>query len=147
MIIIDSREKKFEHITEYFEKNNIEYSIKKLDTGDYSNTESPHILIDRKANLQEVCSNLSKGKENHTRFVKECKRAFDDKVRFIVLIEDSKILNMKEASNWSSKYSKHNGKWLVNEMWLLTMAYRVEWQFCTPNETPKRILELLRYDK
>lgn len=147
MIVIDSREKKFEHIQKYFDAHGVEYVFpKKLDEGDYFNTEVPNIVIDRKANLQEVCTNLMRGKENHTRFANECRRAFKKGLRFIVLVEGTNCRNTADVKNWKSKYSKHTGYWLCNEMFRLTMAYQVEWVFCKKNETPKKILELLKYD-
>lgn len=146
MIIIDSREKEFNHIKTFFETNNIPYAVQKLDTGDYLNTDNPSVLVDRKANLQEVCSNLSNGKNNVSRFTKECRRAFHDSVKFIVLIEGTNCKSIKDVTQWKSSFSQHTGKWLVNEMFRLTMAYNVEWKFCRKNETPEKILELLNYD-
>lgn len=147
MIIVDTREKQWGHIKSYFEQNNIPYEVKKLDTGDYASTDSPLVLIDRKANLQEVCTNLMKGKENRTRFVKECQRAFSDKVRFVVLVEGTNCKEVKDVLNWKSKYSKHTGRFLYDEMFRLFLAYGVEWQFCKKNETAKKILELLEWKR
>lgn len=147
MIVIDSREKKFSHIEEYLKRNGVPYVFpQKMDVGDYCNTERPGIVIDRKADLQELCSNLSKGKNNHTRFVAECRRAFNQHLRFIVLIEGTNCKNAADVKEWKSKYSSHTGQWLAREMFRLTMAYGVEWEFCRKNETAKRILELLEYD-
>lgn len=147
MIVIDTREKKFEHIEHYFKQNGIQYEIRKLDTGDYFNTDNPSVVIDRKANLQEICTNLSNGKSNYSRFVRECRRAFDEHIRFVVLIEGTNYKEVKDIKNWQSKFSRHNGRWLSNEMFRLTMAYKVEWQFCKRNETAKKILEVLEHDK
>ena len=147
MIVIDSREKKFEHITAYFDKHNVAYEVRKLNTGDYCNTDNPSVIVDRKHNLQEICSNLSKGKENVSRFTRECKRAFDDHVRFVVLIEGTNYRELNQIREWKSKYSKHTGRWLLGEMFRLTMAYKVEWILCRKNETAKRILEILEYSE
>lgn len=146
MIVIDTREKKFEHITTFFNQHGIEYELLKLDVGDYQNTDKPDVVVDRKANLQEICTNLSKGKENHSRFVKECKRAFDSKIKLIVLIEGANYEKLNDIKEWKSKYTAYTGRWLVEEMFKLTMAYGVEWQLCGRNQTPKRILEVLEYD-
>ena len=145
MIIIDTREKKFEHITAYFDKHNIPYEVRKLDTGDYMNTDNPDVIVDRKQNLQEICTNLSYGKENVSRFTRECKRAFEDRVRFVVLIEGTSYREVSQIMDWKSKYSKHTGRWLVKEMFRLTMAFGVEWILCRKNETAKKILEILDY--
>lgn len=145
MIIIDSRERQFSHITDYFDVHGIPHKIEKLDTGDYCNTDNPSVLVDRKADLDEVNNNLSKGKSKHSRFVRECKRAFDNKQRLVVLIEGTNYKSVEEIKTWTSKYSVHTGRWLANEMFRLTMAFGVEWQFCRKNETPKRILEITDY--
>lgn len=145
MIIIDSREKKFEHITAYFEKHSVPYEIKKLDTGDYMNTDNPNVVVDRKANLQEVCSNLSYGKSNRIRFAHECERGFANKLRIVVLIEGTNYKELSEIKEWKSKHSAHTGRWLLDSMFRLTMAFGVEWQLCRKNTTAKRILEILEY--
>jgi len=145
MIVIDTREKKFEHITAYFDKHDIPYEVRKLDTGDYMNTDNPDVIVDRKQNLQEICTNLSYGKENVSRFTRECRRAFEDRVRFVVLIEGTSYREVSQIMDWKSKYSKHTGRWLVKEMFRLTMAFGVEWILCRKNETAKKILEILEY--
>ena len=147
MIIVDTREQKWDHIRQYFDKNGIEYEVKKLNEGDYFNTDYPGIVIDRKANLQEICTNLSKGSSNIIRFTAECKRARQNKLRFIVLIEGTSYREVKEIAGWHSKYTKHTGKWLVDKMFALTVSYDVEWMLCKKNETAKRILEVLSYGK
>lgn len=147
MIIVDSRERKFDHIRDVFDKKGVPYEVRKLDVGDYFNTENPKVVIDRKANLQEICGNLSYGKNNRTRFAAECKRAFNQKIKFIVLIEGTNCRNTADVKSWHSRYSNHSGFWLCNEMFRLSMAYNVEWMFCKKNETAKKILELLEYDK
>lgn len=147
MIICDTREQKWDHIREYLERNNIPYTVQKLDVGDYMNTDHPEIVIDRKANLQEVCSNLQSGKENIHRFMKECRRAKEQNIEFVVLVEGNNCKTTNDVKLWKSKYTKHTGDWLVRQMKCLTYAFDVNWKFCKKNETPKKILELLHYDK
>lgn len=147
MIIVDTREQKWEHIKNYLERNNIPYKVEKLDVGDYKNTEHPQIVIDRKANLQEVCTNLQNGKENFHRFMKECRRAREQGFEFVVLVEGTNCKEIADAKKWKSKFSKHTGDWLVKQMRNLEYSYQVNWMFCKKNETPRKILELLKYDK
>lgn len=147
MIVVDTREQKWEHIKEYLERNNIPYIVQKLDTGDYMNTEHPEIVIDRKANLQEVCTNLQNGKENIHRFMKECRRAKEQNLQFVVLVEGTNCKDMADVKKWKSKFSAHTGDWLVKQMRTLDYAFNIKWMFCKKNETPRKILELLRYDK
>lgn len=147
MLIVDTREKKWEHIKNHFDKNKIPYEERKLDVGDYFNTDTPGIVIDRKANLQEVCSNLQNGRENIHRFINECRRARSAHIRFIVLIEGNNCKTLADVKLWQSKYTKHTGQWLYREMLRLFYAYQVEWVFCKKNETAKTIMRLLEYDK
>jgi ERCC4-type nuclease len=98
VIIVDSREKKWLHIKEFFKKWNIDYEVKKLDYGDYSFklpacTEygiaediyfTEIIVIERKANLLELSNNLSKERK---RFERELERARGSK--FMLLIENA----------------------------------------------------------
>lgn len=143
MIIVDSREKKWDHIRSYFEDNGIEYTVHKLDVGDYLNTDFCRVVVDRKRNLQELCANLSKGDGNIMRFTREAARAKEHGLRLIVLIEGTDCKSAKDVLSWHSKYSKHSGKWLNDKMFNLTLTYGVEWRFCKKNETAKRILEIL----
>ncbi|MBQ1293177.1 MAG: ERCC4 domain-containing protein [Clostridiales bacterium] len=147
MIIVDSREKKWDHIRRYFELNGIEYVVQKLDVGDYSNTEKAGIVIDRKQNLQEIASNLSKGDGNIMRFTREAARAKEQNCRLIVLVEGTSCKNVKDVRQWKSKYTKMSGQWLNDKMFNLTLSYGVEWMFCRKNETPKKILELIGYEQ
>ena len=146
MIVVDTREKKWDHIRKYFEDNGIQYEVKKLDVGDYFSTEQGDVVVDRKQNLQEICSNLSKGDSNIVRFVNECKRAKEKQIQLVVLIEGTNCRSVKDLTGWKSKYSKHSGKWLTEKMFNLTVSYGVEWQFCKKNETATKILEILNYD-
>ena len=146
MIVVDTREKKWDHIRKYFEANGIEFEIKKLDAGEYFSTDQGDVVVDRKQNLQELCGNLSKGDGNIIRFTNECRRAKEQGIRLVVLIEGTNCQTVKDVSGWKSKYTKHSGKWLTDKMFNLTVSYNVEWQFCKKNETAAKILEILKYD-
>ena len=144
MIIVDSREKKWTFIQSYFVENKIGYAVKKLDVGDYCNTDSPNIVIDRKANINEVFINLSKGQENIIRFTHECQRACKENKRLIVLIQSEKLTSVEDVAKIERNYfSRYTGKYLVNEMFRLSVAYGVEWKFCKRKDYAKTILQLL----
>lgn len=146
MIIVDSREKKWDHIRKYFDEHGVEYAVHKLDVGDYMNSNNVSVVVDRKKTLQELCSNLQKGDGNIMRFTREAARAKEANVRLIVLIEGTSCRTVKDVIPWQSKYSKHSGRWLNDKMFTLSLTYGIEWQFCKTNETAKRILEILKYD-
>ena len=146
MLIVDTREKRWKHIEEYLYCHNIEYKIQKLDIGDYMLTENPHISIDRKANLDEISSNLMSGQGNYHRFLKEVKRAKLSGVRLIILIEGTNCKCVEDVKLWRSKYSNITGGWLFRQMKNLSYGYGVEWRFCRSNQTAKTILNLLKGD-
>ena len=90
-IICDSREQKNQHILKYFEKNNIEYEIKKVDEGDYKLEGNDTICIERKGNLDEIMANITQA-----RFKRELERAKQKGVKLIVLIENSSDIHLIE---------------------------------------------------
>lgn len=145
MIIVDSREKKWEHIKNYFDQNNIEYSVKKLDVADYMIEGQERLVIDRKQNLDECCSNLCTN--DSSRFWREVRLAKQRNIKMIVLVEHSKNINsIKDVEGWKSFYTKVTGKHLMEEMYRVHIAYGVEWFFCSKKDTGRRIVEILEHD-
>lgn len=142
MIICDTREKKNSHIIQYFEQREIPYKVAKLDTGDYMDSDSNRITIDRKQNLDELCGNLFS--PDRSRFWREVRRAKDEGIKMIVLIEQGgKIKTLKDVPKWRGKYTKVSGYSLYNEICRCHIAYGVEFLFCDKRSTGKRIAELL----
>ena len=141
--IIDSREKKCDHIKAYFEKHSIEYEIKKLDVGDYQIEGKPQISVDRKRNLQELSKNLMNAKD-HSRFWKEVRRAKEQKIKLFVLVEHGgQIKSIEDVEQWTDKYSGVSGRNLANEIYRVHIAYGVEFLFCDKRSTARRIIEIL----
>lgn len=146
MIIVDSREKKWSHIEEFLIANNIPYVVKKLDQGDYLNTENPLVVVDRKQNLDECAANLCT--KDSDRFWREIRHAKENGIKVIVLCEHSdRIKTINDVPKWTSKWSKITGKKLSDEMFKVHVAYGVDWKFCDKSHTAEKILELLNYDK
>lgn len=141
MITVDSREKKNQHILDYFNRHNIDYEIRKLETADYWNSENPNVIIDKKYGLLELAQNLCS--DDKSRFWNEVRRSYKDKQKFIVLVEESKIRSLADVSTWSSKYTKLSGSRLQAEMYRLGIAYNITFEFCSKRSTGKRIMELL----
>ena len=93
-VLIDSREKANDHITDYFTKNHIAYETTALSYGDYS-CRIPtltgdiyfhdSIVIERKNSLEELSGNLTRDRE---RFEKEFLRAGNDGCKVYLVIED-----------------------------------------------------------
>lgn len=146
MILIDTREKKNEHIRRYLEEHNIEYRLQKLDTGDYMNTDYPNVIVDRKQNLDECAQNLYS--HDSGRFWRELRRAHEAGTRLVFLVEHgSDIRTINDVPKWTCRFSeKITGRKVFNEMFRAHLAYHVDWKFCDKPETAKRILEIIHYE-
>lgn len=96
VILVDTREKRWEHIRVALDKMGHPFLSQKLDFGDYSyrytrpdGTEvdmSTRISIERKANLDEICGNFTHGRE---RFEREFERARNSNADIHLIIEDA----------------------------------------------------------
>lgn len=129
LIICDTREKKFEHITEYFKAHSIEYKVQKLDIADYMLEGKTDLVIDRKHNLSEVLQNLCS--KDSSRFWREVRNASKEHIKMIVLVESgSEYKSISDVVKYKDKYSKVSGRRLANEMYRVHIAYGVEWFFC-----------------
>ena len=123
MLISDSRERKNAHILDYFNRHNIEYEVKKLDTADYWNSENPDVLVDRKKDLSECATNMCS--PDSSRFWKELRRAHSEKKKLIILVEHGpNIKSLQDVHSWKSKYSTITGSRLQSEMYRIANAYR-----------------------
>lgn len=142
-IIIDTREKKCDHIKKWFDKHGIEYEIKKLDVGDYQIDGNTAISVDRKQNLAELSKNLM-NKADHIRFWKEIRRAREQGIKLYILCEHGgKIKSIQDVAQWHDKYSSVSGRRLMDEIYRTHIAYGVEFLFCDKRCTARRIIEIL----
>ena len=142
-IIIDSREKKCDHIKAWFERNGVEYEVKKLDVGDFMLPKNPKISVDRKQNLSELSRNLT-NKTDHSRFWKEVRRSKDQGIKLYILCEHGgKIKSIQDVSQWNDKYSGVSGRHLMDEIYRVHIAYGVEFLFCDKRCTARKIIEIL----
>jgi len=136
--LIDTREKVNEHIIDYFDRKNIKYKKKALDYGDYSfmipkneQLSIPRdlyfmkkIVIERKANLEEISNNLTKERD---RFEKELSLAPKEKV---VLIENADYSDISKG-NYNTKYNKKSFWASIHSMWF---KYSVPFIFMPDNK-------------
>lgn len=145
VIQIDSREQKYDHVTRYFDSQDIKWVRSKCVIGDYINLENPMVVIDRKKDLQEVAGNVC---QQHERFVRELELANELGYKIIVLIEETNITKLTDVCGWFNWRKKKNpkavnGKTLYKIMLTMSEKYNVEWQFTTKQNCGKRIVELL----
>ena len=145
MILCDTREKANDRILQYFKKHNIPYLKKKLDTGDYMDSDKMDITIDRKKDLGELLSNMFSS--DKARFWREVRRAKEEGVRFYILCEHGgSYKTIQDVAKFRSKYSKISGRELMERMYAAHISYGVEFLFCSKQSTGERILEILGYE-
>jgi ERCC4-type nuclease len=150
-IQIDSREKAkaIKKILAEFEQNKAGYFVSKLYVGDYMNMDNPRLVVDRKQNLTEVCSNVC---QDHDRFRKELIRAQEAGIKVVVLVEHGKDIKcLDDVIWWNNPRLKTSPKAITGErlykiLQTLERKYGVQFHFCTKEETGKKILEILSND-
>ncbi len=143
IIELDTRNKKDDYVTKYFDKQGIKWIRNKLYTGDVKLLNDTRVIIDLKANLEEVAHNLCNTQE-HLRIHKEIDRAREIQCEeFIFLIKDDKIKSVEDLQNWTSKRTKVTGKVLYKVMRTMKERYNVKFVFVSKKDMGKKIIELL----
>jgi ERCC4-type nuclease len=127
----------------WFEKNGIEYTVQKLDVGDFMLPDNPKVSVDRKQNLSELSRNLT-NKADHSRFWKEVRRAMEQGIKLYILCEHGgKIKSIQDVAQWHDKYSGVSGRHLMDEIYRTHIAYGVEFLFCDKRCTAQKIIQIL----
>lgn len=158
-IQIDSREKAraIKKIVAEFDRNNIEYFSSKLYVGDYMSLDNPRLIIDRKQNLSELCVNVC---QDHDRFRAELLRAMENNIQLIILVEHGEGIRSLEdvifwknprrhkqirtEDGWKTVETKATtGQTLYHILSTMQRKYGVEYEFCSKDETGRRIIEIL----
>ena len=149
VIVVDTREKPraIVKILEEFDRQGIQVVRRALNFADYWTPDNPGVVIDRKQNLNEIAFNVVQGRARFLREVERCNRAG---CRMIVLIEHSpRIRCLEDVINWKNPRLKVSplavsGERLFRILHAMGTKYGIEWQFCSKQQTGKRIIELLR---
>lgn len=163
VIQIDSREhkKEYERITKQFDNEGVKYFRSKLYCGDYQSLDNAKLCIDRKKDLQELCGNVC---QQHERFKNELIRAREAGIQLIILCEHGEdIKTIGDVFFWENP-RKHQIRWktvngkkiktvisekavdgyqLYKSLCTIRDRYGVRFEFCTKDETGKKIMELL----
>lgn len=160
VIQIDSREKEraIKKIVQEFDSRGIKHPTSKLLVGDYMSYDNPRLIIDRKQNLSELCSNVCQG---HERFRKELIRAMENEIRLIFLVEHGKgIRKLEDVIWWDNprtvkRVRGQDGRWrnvttkamqgevLYKILCTMQRKYNCRFLFCDKEETGRKIIELL----
>jgi len=148
IVQIDTREKEkaIEKIQKTFEKKGIKTVSSKMYVGDYQNLQNGSVVIDRKQNLSEICSNVC---QQHERFKAELIRAQEAGIKIFILCEHGKdIKTIEDVKNWVNPRLKKSPKALTGEKLYKIMKtqeakYGITYLFCDKEETGEKILEIL----
>ncbi len=138
VILVDTREKVNDHITEMFEKNGIHFKKKSLPYGDYSfmipKNEAlsiprdlyfyNRICVERKANLEEISGNLTNSRD---RLEKELALAPRHKV---LLIENAAYSDVA-TGNYDTQYNKKSFLASLHSFWF---KYNIPFVFMPDNK-------------
>lgn len=143
IILCDTRERKNKKILEYFDKNNIDYIISKLDVGDYMIYKNYSTIIDKKDGLLELAGNLCK-KSEHERIKREIAKGKElGCTNFIFLIQDNKIKKIEDIKNWSSPHTKVKGTTLLKIMITMKKKYNIRFMIVPKKNMGETIVKLL----
>ena len=142
-IIVDTREKVNSHVTKYIEKQGIPCISRKLDTGDYSAqigalSLERDIVVERKANLDEICGNFTVERE---RFEREFLRAKAYGTKVVLIVENATWTDVF-LGNYRSKVKPQS---LIGSLLSWMVRYNITVLFCKPEETGKIIWGILHY--
>ena len=163
-MLIDSREQKLLHITDIWDAKNVDYVVLKekqsMNIGDYSIgittaegekiSLADKIAIERKANLNELCNNLTeaKDKSGNSRIVREFIRAKENNIKLILLIED--IKGYEKALKGEFRNDNKKSYMNVNSFLGMLFAYKSRYNFeivwIDKKYTASYIYKLLYYE-
>lgn len=160
---VDTREHKSEwkRIQKQFDALGVQYFRSKLYVGDYQSLDNPRLVIDRKKDLNELCGNVC---QQHDRFKAELIRAMQQNIKIVILVEHGEdVKSLEDVYFWENP-RKHEVIWktvngkrvktvrsakaidgmqLYKSLCTIRDRYNVDFEFCTKEETGKRIVEIL----
>lgn len=151
-VLMDTREKPkaVQTIMKQFEAAGVRVIRTKLWVADYQLFDNPHLVVDRKQSLSELCNNVV---QDHKRFRDELIRAQEVGISVVVLVEHGGgIKSLDDVPNWVNPRLKVSplavsGERLYKILKAMEYTYKVGFEFCTKAQTGKRILQILTEGK
>lgn len=142
-IVCDTREQVNGHVTGWMDKNGIQHQSRALETGDYTASLDGYsfedeVVVERKANLDEIAWNFTAGRE---RFERELIRA---------KAHNTKVFLIVENATWTDIFlhnyrSKLNPKSFFGTLCSWQAEYNLTVIFCKPDETGRILYSILYY--
>lgn len=150
-IIEDTNQKKGMHELKHdcFSKMRVSLIRNKLPFGDYIKV--PKVSVDTKRDMAEIAYDIN---ADHKRFKNSCIKARDAGCKLVILVENTDgIKNVDEVHTWINpeviyRPNATTGTRLEKAMKTMSERYGVVFEFCKPEESARRIMELLEeYDE
>lgn len=155
IIICDTREQRWEHIQEYFDKKKIKYKVQKLDQGDYScfiasNEETiplgvtrdwyfnNDVAIEKKNSVDELASSI----KDRDRFENEFARLKMYGTKTFMFVEDKDGYEKIAKGEYRSQYGKDA---FMASLESFTARYDLNVQFIDKKTTGYRIYKTMYY--
>lgn len=142
IVEMDTRNQKDNYVTDYFDKHGIKWIRNKLYSGDVKLLNDTRVIIDLKANIEEIAHNLCNTQE-HLRIKKELEKAKEIECEEFIFLIKSNIKSVDDLINWTSTKTKVKGSVLVKVMSTMKERYGCRFIFTTRENAPKKIIELL----
>ena len=146
ILICDTRERKNKHILDYFEKNNQDYIISKLETGDYMYYKDYSTIIDKKDGLKELAYNLCRQAE-HDRVIREIELAQSLGCKNFIFLVQCNVKSEEDIKKWKSPHTKVKGETLLKVLKTFAEHHNCRFIFCERKKMGERIIQLLEGGK
>ena len=148
-LIEDSRQQKGKHEIKHkdFADMGVNLLTNILPYGDYAYP--PRVSVDTKRNMEEIAQNIGSAASEHQRFKNECIKAKECGAQLIILVENRDgIESVDDVHKWINPELVYRpkaitGARLEKAMKTMSERYGVRFEFCTPEQSAKRIMELL----
>lgn len=143
VVIADSREQVNGHLIAWLDQHHIQHKSRALETGDYSvmlgdTTFEDEVVVERKANLDEIAGNFTSGRD---RFEREMIRAKAGGIKVFLIVENA---------SWTDIFlHNYRSRLEPRSLFASLMSWQAEYNltviFCKPSETAKILYSTLYY--
>ena len=142
-IIEDTRQQKgkYKEAHQHFKDRGVNILRSKLPIGDYALLTDLSRVIDTKEGFEECVGNFAS--KDHDRVKKEIAKAKENDIELIFLVIDKKAKCLEDAKDWHNVHGKVKGETLYKILNSVQIRHGVRFEFCTPEQSGPKILELL----
>lgn len=153
VILVDTRQHEGKHEVKHSTWSGMGHDLvrSKLVVGDYC--APPRVSVDTKQNIQELYMDLV---TDHDRFRRECELAKRIHTHLWVLVENTDgVTDLDALTEWKNprwfiwkknnekRRAPYHGDQLAKIARTMNDKYGVVFDFCTPDESPQRVLDIL----